>query len=65
MSDEDMQKYGVDETITVSDISDIKEAQYNTQRYCPWCGRLLLPLDTLNVLCCPIHGTRPFEKPPK
>jgi hypothetical protein len=61
MSDE-MEKYGVDETVTVSNI---KEAQYNTQRYCPWCGRLLLPLDTLNVLCCPVHGTRPFENPPE
>ena len=61
MSDE-MEKYGVDEIVT---ISDIKEAQYNTQRYCPWCGRLLLPLDTLNVLCCPVHGTRPFENPPE
>ena len=61
MSDE-MEKYGVDEIVT---ISDIKEAQYNTQRYCPWCGTPLLPLDTLNILCCPIHGTRPFEKPPE
>jgi len=56
MSDQDFEKYGVEEV-----EGGAKTAQEGTPRFCPWCGKKLERMDTTNVLKCPEHGTEPFE----
>lgn len=53
-NDNEMAKYGVDETIDQIALEKRAEAG------CPWCGQELTKQGS--VLLCPSHGTEPFEK---
>lgn len=53
-SDEEMEKYGVDEGTGDQEILEKKAAQG-----CPICGKT--PVRQGTVLMCPDHGTEPFE----
>lgn len=64
MSEKAFEKYGVYEDQDNTVVQDTKTAQFNKERYCPWCGKVLISSDFTNVLICPEHGTAPFEIPP-
>jgi len=53
--DEEMEKYGVDET-----VDDQEALEKKASEGCPECGAKLVRQGT--VLLCPKHGTEPFER---
>lgn len=57
MPDQEFEKYGVDEV-----NGGAKTAKEGEIRHCPNCGKRLVPTEKINVLMCPLCGTRPFEE---